>query len=172
MTIIIFTREKSRDFIEGYHFHPLRSRRQIVQLNASVPDNESFSNQRYIAVEEQFDIPRSSTQVHDCRVMVGSDMYLVTGYWDRYGYENRSIKAATGLVWKGEIMVVKAGRYIPYQKKVNHRPREANLAVEKCVLFSLPFLSRCCRLTVFYRFIRRFRLHQRARKRAPTMITL
>lgn len=132
-------KEKSPDFIEGYHFHPLRSRRQIVRLNTLVPDDESFSNQRYIAVEERFDISRPSIQVHDCRVMVGSDIYLVTAYWDRYGHENHSVKATIGLVWKGEIMVVKAGRYAPYQKKVGHRPRKANLAVEKC---TLPPLSR------------------------------
>jgi hypothetical protein len=170
LIIATLTKEKSRDFIEAYHFQPFRSRRQIVRLNTLVPDDEGFSNPRYIAVEEQFNIPRPSTQVHDCRVMVGSDMYLVTGYWDRYGYENRSIKATIGLVWKGEITVVKAGRYIPYQKKVNHRPREANLAVEKYVLPPLSFMM--CRLIASYRFIRKFKLHQRLRKRAPTMITL
>jgi hypothetical protein len=109
-------------------------------LNTLVPDDECFSNPRYIAVEECFNIPRPSVQIHDCRVMVGVDMYLVTGYWDRYGFKNRSIKAAIGVVWKGEITVVKAGRYIPYQKRVS-RPREANLAVKKCVLLSLSSLS-------------------------------
>ena len=135
--------QKSLSTVEGYHFQPLRHRKKIVRLNTHVPDNETFSNPRYIAVEECFDMPpRRSVKVHDCRVVVDGDMYLVTGYWDRYSDVNRSVKTATGLTWKGEIVVVKAGRYIPYLKKVN-RPFKVDIAAMKYVSCThLPFSRR------------------------------
>lgn len=81
-------------------------------------------------MEERLDTPRRSVRIHDCRVVIGADMYLVTGYWYRYGGINRSVKTATGLTWRGELVVVKAGRYVPYLKRVS-RPHQADLAAAK-----------------------------------------
>lgn len=127
------TTKKSRGTIEAYHYQPLRDRKKVVRLNTLVPDNETLSNPRYVKVEEHFNIPRPSAKVHDCRVVVNEDMYFVTGYWDRYGDVNRSIKTATGLTWRGELMIVKAGRQVPYLKRVGG-PFNADIAAVKYVL--------------------------------------
>ena len=63
-------------------------------------------------------------------------MYLVTGYWDRYRDVNRSVKAATGFTWRGELIVVKAGCTIPYLKRIR-RSRQADIAASKYVLLYL-----------------------------------
>lgn len=131
------TVKKSRDIVEAYHYQPLGHRKKVVRLNALVPDDETLSNPRYINVEEHFNVPRRSAKVHDCRVIIGADMYLVTGYWYRHGDVNRSIKTATGLTWKGELIVVKAGRSIPYLKRVSHS-RKADIAASKYVIRRLP----------------------------------
>lgn len=129
---LTLTTEKSRATIEGYHFQFLRHRKAVVRLNTFIPDNETLSNPRFVDVEERFDLPRRSAKVHDCRVMIGVDMYLVTGYWYRYSAINRSVKTATGLTWRGELIVVKAGRSIPYLKRVG-RSHQADVAAMKYV---------------------------------------
>lgn len=123
------TNIQSLGFTEGYHFHPSRSNKKIMKLTARIPDNESLSNPRYIAVEEKFTRTRTSLAVHDCRVTVGKDMYVVTGYWDDRAVANRSVFYTTGQVWRGEIMVICAGRYIPYKKRAKNGPA-ANTAVK------------------------------------------
>ena len=130
MAVSILTTKKTRGTIGGYHFQPLRHQKKVIRLNTLVPDGETFANPRHVDIEEQFDIPHRSIKVHDCRVMVGDDMYLVTGYWYRYGSVNRSVKTATGLTWRGELVVVKVGRFIPYLKRIN-RPYQADIAARK-----------------------------------------
>ena len=73
------TNIQSLEFTEGYHFHPSHSNKKIMKLTAWVPDNESLSNPRYIAVEKRFTHTRTSLVVHDCCVMVRKDMYVVMG---------------------------------------------------------------------------------------------
>lgn len=97
-------------------------------MTARVPANESLSNPRYVAVEEKFTRTRTSLAVHDCRVTIGKDMYLVTGYWDKGAVANRSVFAATGEVWRGEVIVTCAGRYIPFKKRARN-----GLAAESAV---------------------------------------
>jgi len=139
LTVSTLTTKKTRDTISGYHFQPLRHQKKVVQLSTLVPDDETLTNPRYIDVEEHFNIPRRTVKVHDCRIIVGEDMYLVSGYWYRYGGINRSVKAATGLTWRGELVVVKAGRMIPYLRRVN-RPHQAEIAAKKYVSCFLPLL--------------------------------
>jgi hypothetical protein len=138
-------------------------------LEALVPDGETLSNPRYIDVEECFNIPRRSIKVHDCLIAIGANMYLVTGYWYRYSDVNRSVKTATGLTWKGEIVVTNAGRSIPYLKRVKHT-RQADIAMSKyVVLRSLAHPIRCS-LEITPRFILKFKLCLSLKKRFPTMI--
>lgn len=140
------TAKKTRGAIEAYHFQSLRHRKKVVRLNTLVPNDETLSNPRYVNVEEHFDFPRRSAKVHDCRVVIGTDMYLVTGYWYRHSSINRSVKTATGLTWRGELVVIKAGRFVPYLKRIN-RPHQADIAAMKCVSRTyLPF-SHCSVLT-------------------------
>ncbi|KAF9781590.1 hypothetical protein BJ322DRAFT_1111515 [Thelephora terrestris] len=116
-------------FNEGYHFHPSRSNKKIIKITARVPTNETLSNPRYIAVEEKFTRTRTSLAIHDCRVVFGKDMYLVTAYWDQKAVANRSVFTTTGEVWRGEIVVTCPGRYIPYNKRVKNGPA-VNTAVK------------------------------------------
>ena len=102
-------------------------------MEALVPDGETLSNPRYVDVEGSFNIPRRSIKVHDCRIVIGANMYLVTGYWYRYSDVNRSVRTATGLTWRGEIVVINAGRSIPYLKRVKHT-RQADIAMSKYVM--------------------------------------
>lgn len=158
---------KTRGTINAYHFQPLRHQKKVIRLNTLVPDDETLSNPRYINVEEHFNIPRRSVKVHDCRVVVGEDVYLVTGYWYRYADTNRSVKTATGLTWKGELVVVKAGRFIPYLKRVD-RPLQADVAATKYA--SLANLPRPVLTQIFPRFILKFKSCLDLRRRFPTMI--
>lgn len=87
-----------------------------------MPINETLSNPRYIAVEEKFTRTHTSLAIHDCRVVFGKDMYLVTAYWDPKAVANRSVFTTTGEVWRGEIVVTCPGRYIPYNKRVKDGP--------------------------------------------------
>jgi hypothetical protein len=96
-----------------------------MKFMAHVPTNETLSNPRYIAVEEKFTRTRTSLTVHDCRVVSGKDMYLVTTYWDQKAVANRSVFTATGEIWRGEIAVTCFGRYIPYHKRVKNGPAVA-----------------------------------------------
>ncbi|KAF9643349.1 hypothetical protein BDM02DRAFT_3132487 [Thelephora ganbajun] len=123
----------TRGTVEAYHFQSLRHRKKVIWLNTLVPDDETLSNPRYVDVEDRLDIPHRSVKVHDCRVVIGADMYLVTGYWYRYSSINRSVKTATGLTWRGELIIIKAGRFIPYLKRVN-RPHQADIAAMKFIL--------------------------------------
>lgn len=116
---------QSIEFNEGYHFQPLRSSKKIVKILARVPGNESLTSPRYLAVEYNFKRTRTSLAIHDCRVAIGKDMYLVTGYWDPKSVVNRSVFTGTGEIWKGEIIVTCLGRYIPYNKRVKNGPRAA-----------------------------------------------
>jgi len=95
LTISTLTTKRSRGTVEAYHFQSLRHRKKVIRLNTLVPDDETFSNPRYVDVEERFDIPRRSAKVHDCRVMIGADIYLVTGYWYRQSAINRADPSQT-----------------------------------------------------------------------------
>ena len=133
--------KNAKGTVEAYHFQPLLYRKKTVHLNTLVPDDETSLNPRYVNVEEQLDIPCRSVKVHDCRVVLGADMYLVTGYWYEYSDVNRSVKTATGLTWRGELVIVRAGRTIPYLRRVS-RPYQADIATKKCVHFPPP--PPCC----------------------------
>jgi hypothetical protein len=102
-------------------------------LNTLVPDDETSLNSRYVNVEERLKVPRRSVKVHDCRIILGADMYLATGYWYRYSDVNRSVRTATGLTWRGELVVVKTGRIIPYLKRASP-PHKVDTAAKKCVI--------------------------------------
>lgn len=130
---LIVDTKKARSTIEAYHFQSLLHRKKIVLLNTLVPYEETSLNPRYVNVEERFTIPRRSVKVHDCRIILGRDMYLVTGYWYRYSDINRSVMTATGLAWRGELVVVRTGRIIPYLRRVSH-PHQVDIATKKCVI--------------------------------------
>lgn len=132
LTVSTLTAQKSRGTIEAYHYQHMRYCKKVILLDTLVPHAEMFSNPRYIDVEGRFNAPHRPVKVHDCYVVVGADMYLVTGYWYRHCGINRSIRTATGLTWRGELIIIKAGSYVPYLKRVS-RPYKADIAAAKCM---------------------------------------
>ena len=81
-TVVKLTRNKTRTFVEGYHFGPLWSRRRVVHFDVDVPANESSSNLRYVDMKSSYSRTGTSRRVHESRVYIGQDMFLVSGYWD------------------------------------------------------------------------------------------
>jgi hypothetical protein len=100
--------------------------------------NESPSNLRYVDMKSKYSRTGTSRNVHESRVYVGQDMFLVSGYWDPKADINRSAFALTKTIWRGELSVVRAGRYIPYHKRMKDG-HKADLAVKRYVSFM--FLS-------------------------------
>lgn len=125
-------RRKARAFVEGYHFGPLWSRRKVVCFDTDVPINESPDNICYVDMKSKFSRTGTSLNIHESRVHIGQDMFLVSGYWDPKADVNRSVFAAMKVIWKGELSVVRAGRYIPYHKRMRDG-NKAELAVKRFV---------------------------------------
>lgn len=121
---------KTRTFIEGYHFGPLWSRRKVVCFATDVPVHESSSNLRYVDMKSKYSRTGTSRSVHESRVHIGQDMFLVSGYWDPKADVNRSVFSVTKTVWRGELSVVCTGRYIPYLKRMKDG-HKADLAVKR-----------------------------------------
>ena len=123
-------KKKTRTFTEGYHFGPLWSRRRVVRFPTDVPVNESPSDLCYVDMKSEYSRTSTSRSVHESRVHIGQDMFLVSGYWDPKADVNRSVYSVMKIVWRGELSVVRAGRYIPYCKRMKAGSK-ADLAVKR-----------------------------------------
>jgi len=96
-----------------------------------VPQDEGFENPRYIKVEQKFSKKVGSSRIHECIVVVGRDVFLVSAYWEEEGSPNRAVEATCpGLEWRGEIAVVQAGRFVTFYKQIRN-PSLVNRAVSK-----------------------------------------
>ena len=159
-------KEKTRTFVEGYHFGPLWSRRKVVRFDTDVPINESPCNLRYVDMKSKYSRTGTSLTVHESRVHIGQDMFLVSGYWDPKAEVNRSVLAVMKIVWRGEISVIRAGRYIPYTKYMKDG-QKAELAVKRYVYS----MSRSIwTLTTLARFAQVFKHRKLSRKLVPKAI--
>jgi len=158
---------KARAFIEGYHFGPLWSRRKVVRFDTDVPINESPGNIRYVDMKNKYSRTGTSLSVHESRVHIGQDMFLVSGYWDPKADVNRSVFAVMKIIWRGELSVVCAGRYVPYYKRMKYG-QKAELAVKRWVesFTSHPIWT----LTMFGRFAHVFKHRKLSRKFVPRTI--
>lgn len=96
-----------------------------------IPQGESFDNPQYIKVEEKFSKKVRPSRIHDCTVVVGRDIFLVSAYWEgEFGF-NRAVEAACpGLEWRGEIAVVQAGRFVTFYKRFQN-PSAVSKVVSK-----------------------------------------
>jgi len=69
--------------------------------------------------------------VHDCRVIVGRDVFLIVAHWLPDAIPNLALKAACGgLEWKGELSIVQIGRYVPFYKRFK-TPSAVNTAISR-----------------------------------------
>lgn len=84
-----------------------------------VPQDEGFENPRYVKVEKKFSNKVNQNRIHDCTVVVGRDVFLVSAYWEGKDNPNTAVEAACpGLEWRGEIAIVQAGRFVTFYKDV------------------------------------------------------
>ena|ERR1700753_134860 len=160
------TKRKTRTFVEGFHFGPLWSRRKVVRFTTDIPVKESPSNLRYVDMESKYTRTSTSRGIHESRVHIGQDMFLVSGYWDPKADVNRSFFALTKIIWKGELSVVCAGRYVPYRKRMNDG-HKADIAVKRHVSFTILFIST---LKTFSRFAQVFKHRRSIRRLVPRTI--
>lgn len=99
-----------------------------------VPRGEGFDNPQYIKIEEKFSKKVKSNRMHDCTVVAGRDVFLVSAYWEGDAGPNRAVEAACpGLEWRGEIAVVQAGRFVTFYKKFQN-PSAVSKVVSKWVV--------------------------------------
>ena len=92
-----------------------------VPFSSVVPQAESFDNPRYIKFEQKFSKKVKSNRIHDCTVVVGNDVFLVSAYWDEAANPNRAVETVCpGLEWRGEIAIVQAGRFVTFYKQVRN----------------------------------------------------
>jgi len=126
-----------------------------------VPVVQSATNLPYVDIKGGFNRTATSLSVHESRVHIGQDLFLVSGYWDPKADVNRSVFAVMKVLWRGEISVIRAGRYVPYSKRMKDG-KKADLAVKQCVN---SFTTHSIRvLTVSFSFAQIFK-HRRAAKR-------
>ena len=127
------TTSKTAGKTRGYIFSSQRSRRHPIEFKTIVPVAESFENPRYIRIEDRFSQPTTGNEIHDCKVVVDKDVFLITAYWKEDSHRNRAVEAAgKGLRWRGEIAVVQVGRLTPFYKHPKS-PSSVNKAVARFV---------------------------------------
>ena len=92
-------------------------------------------------MKSKYSRTNTSRSVHESRVFVGQDMFLVSGYWDSKADINRSVFSVMRIIWRGELSVVCAGRYVPYHKRMKGG-HKADIAVKRYVVISfIPLVS-------------------------------
>lgn len=117
--------------MEGYIFSSKRHRRFPVVFGTVVPVAETFENPRYIRIEDRFSHPIPGNDIHDCKVVVDKNIFLITAYWKEDDHRNMAVESAgKGLRWKGEIAVVQVGRLTPFYKRPKN-PSSVNKAVAR-----------------------------------------
>lgn len=134
-----------------------------------VPVAETFENPRYIWIEDRFSQPTVGSDLHDCKVVVDGNVFLITAYWKEGKHKNRAVETAgKGLMWRGEIAVVQVGRLRPFYKRPKN-PSCVNKAVARFVFLS-SYIWLLLLLTFPPRFVTEFNLSVAVSKPYPTYI--
>lgn len=129
----MLTMSKATGTTRGYIFSSKRSRRLPVIFKTIAPVAETFENPRYVRIEEKFSQPTAGREIHDCKVVVGGNIFLITAYWEEDDHKNRAVgSAGKGLIWRGEVAVVQVGRLKPFYKRPKN-PSSVNKAVARFV---------------------------------------
>ena len=161
------TKRQTRTFVEGYHFAPLWSRRKLVQFDADVPVNETSANIRFVNMKSEYNRTATSLSIHESRVHIGADMFLVSGYWDPKADINRSLFADLKVIWRGEISVIRAGVFVPYWKRM----RDGEKAVLAVKRYAYSFMICYVRaLMLFGSFAMVFKHRRASRRSVPKTI--
>jgi len=133
---------KSPGTIDGFIFGPVYPRPRRVSFTCVVPQDEGFDNPQYVKVEEKFSKKVGLSRIHDCTVVAGRNVFLVSAYWEEGTDPNRAVEAACpGLEWRGEIAVVQAGRFVTFYKRFKN-PSVVSKVVSKSV--SRFIFCACC----------------------------
>lgn len=141
-------------------------------FKAIVPLAETFENPRYIRIEDRFSQPTVGNEIHDCKVVIDKNVFLITAYWKESDHRNMAVETAgKGLRWRGEIAVVQVGRIKPFYKRPKN-PHCVNKAVARFV-FPLSSHTWLLFLTHFpLRFVTEFNLSVAVSKPCPTYIDM
>lgn len=84
-----------------------------------------------IKMEDFFLTRPSPGDVHDCRVTVGRDVFLIVAHWSSDATPNLALKATCGgLEWRGDLSVVQMGTHVPYYKRCK-TPSAVNTAISR-----------------------------------------
>ena len=118
-------------------------------------------------MKSKYNRTTTSLSVHESRVYVGTDMFLVSGYWDPKADMNRSVFAVAKIIWRGEISVVRAGKFIPYSKRMKDG-RKADVAVKRYVSSFISYITST--LTPSCSFAEVFKHRKSLRKFVPRTI--
>jgi hypothetical protein len=84
----------------------------------------------YVAVEEVLR-PAMNTDIHDCIVTIGSNKYLVSGWYTPGSARNTGAlqRIAPAFIWRGEISVIALGSYVNFLSRISSQQADeaANL---------------------------------------------
>lgn len=82
-------------------------------------------------MEDVFSTVPSPGDVHDCRVVVGRDVFLIVAHWSPDAIPNLALKATCrGLEWRGELSIVQMGTHVPFYKRCKS-PSAVNAAISR-----------------------------------------
>ena len=120
----------------GYLFSSRRTRRTPVKFTTVSPLVEKSVKGRNhlehcIKMEEVFLMAPPPGDVHDCRVVVGRNVFLIVAYWSPDTTHNLALKTACGgLEWRGELSIVQMGTHVPFYKRCK-TPSAVNAAISR-----------------------------------------
>ncbi|KAJ7608318.1 hypothetical protein B0H17DRAFT_1153818 [Mycena rosella] len=131
---------------QGYLYTSLRATQVTIHTEAAGSMNLStatsgfshLSNHSvrlpYLAMERSF--TAKAIVIHDCVVRVGKHQFLISAHHSVDGPVNGALKElAPGFDWRGELIIVALGRYVPYLKRMKRQP--ATAAINKFLATSL-----------------------------------
>lgn len=119
--ISTYLNTKTPGVVGGFIFRSLRPRPVRVSFHSIVPREEGFENPRYVKFEQKFSKKINQSRIHECTVVVGRGVFLVSAYWEDKDNPNSAVEVACpGLEWRGEIAVVQAGRFVTFYKDIKN----------------------------------------------------
>jgi hypothetical protein len=118
----------------GYLFSSRRTRRTPVKFTTVIPlvkKSVRDNLEHCIKMEEVFSSAPSPGDVHDCRVVVGRNIFLIAAHWSPNAIPNLALKTTCGgLEWSGELSIVQMGTHVPFYKRCK-TPSAVNAAISR-----------------------------------------
>ena len=127
-------RTKVFGLAHGYLFPSRKPRRIPIKFTTVAPLVKNNLHRRLehcVNMEDTFSTIPPPGEVHDCRVVVGCDIFLIVAHWSPNATPNLALKTTCGgLEWKGELSIVQIGKYVPFYRCFK-TPSAVNAAVSR-----------------------------------------